>query len=150
MIVKVARNLCITTIALIAAGFVYGTEELAVEQILAMPDGPAEGVEENCLYARNIKHWEILSDEMVLIHSKFNRYWLNRLSGRCVGLRKNMLVIVDRYGSQLCANDRFAAQRSGGSISTRRTGMVARCRLGQFEEVVVEQISTLKQSLDES
>ena len=102
---------------------------------------------ENCIYARDVKQFEILSDEIILLHGKFDRLWVNRLKARCAGLHKNMIVQLDRYGSQMCANDRFKAQERGTLVGE---GTFTSCRLGPFEEVLVEQVATLKRSLQES
>ncbi len=103
----------------------------------------AEGTE-NCLYARDLDQFEVLNNEMILIHGKVDKVWLNRLASRCAGLRDNMYLSVERSGSQVCANDRIAARRPGD------TSPAARCRLGKFERITKEQISALKQSLAES
>ena len=106
----------------------------------------AEAVErETCIYARDIKRFEILSEEFVLVFGKHDRYWLNRLDSRCVGLRKNMIITTNRYGSQLCANDRFAARAVAGP----NDGPMRQCQLGTFEAIALEQIPTLRQSLRE-
>ena len=103
----------------------------------------AEGTE-NCLYARDLDQFEVLNNEMILIHGKVGKIWLNRLASRCAGLRDNMYLSVERSGSQVCANDRITARRPGDS------GPAARCRLGKFEVLSKEQIPALKQSLAES
>ncbi len=99
---------------------------------------------ERCLYARDLDQFEVLNNEMILIHGKVGKVWLNRLASRCAGLRDNMYLSVERSGSQVCANDRVTARRPGDG------GPAARCRLGKFESLTKEQIPALKQSLAES
>lgn len=102
--------------------------------------------DEACVYARDIKQFEILSDEVVLLYGKFDKYWINRLNSRCAGLRKNMILQIDRHGSQMCANDRFSAKSRGAF----NDGPTTSCRFGDFEAVAVEQIVAFKQSLKQS
>ena len=129
MIVKVAKYLGLSLIAVMTSGSIQADE-----------GGEA------CIYARDIKQFEILSDEVILLRGKFDKYWINRLGSRCAGLRKNMIVQVDRYGSQMCANDRFSAHSRGPF----NDGPATTCRFGAFEEVVAAQVLVLKQSLQES
>ena len=110
--------------------------------VMAMPAWAESS--ENCLYARDLDQFEVLNNEMILIHGKVGKVWLNRLASRCAGLRDNMYLSVERSGSQVCANDRITARRPGDD------GAAARCRLGKFESLSKEQIPALKQSLAES
>ncbi len=112
---------------------------------LAEAEAAAKAQEaDNCVYAREVEQFEILDNETLLLYGKLDKIWLNRLGNRCAGLRDNMAVYLERYGSQICANDRFSARRHGDS------GPAARCRLGAFEPISKEQIPALKQALAES
>ncbi len=102
------------------------------------------GEADDCVYAREVKQFEILDNETLLLYGKLDKIWLNRLGNRCAGLRDNMAVYLERRGSQICANDRFSARRHGD------IGPAARCRLGAFEPITKEQIPALKQALAES
>ena len=106
----------------------------------------AEETAQDCLYARDVKQFEILNDEMVLLHGKFDQAWLSRLDARCAGLRKNMWASVEQHGSQICAHDRFQARDRGASTG----GYGTNCRLGKLEAVTPEQIAGLKHSLQAS
>jgi hypothetical protein len=128
MITKVAMCLGLSLIALMVSGSVLAGER-----------------DEACVYARDIKQFEILSNEVLLLHGKFDKYWINRLSSRCAGLRKNMIVHIDRYGSQMCANDRFSAQSRGPF----NDGPTTSCRFGAFEAVAAEQVVAFKKSLQQ-
>ena len=97
----------------------------------------------NCVYARDVRSIEILNEDVVVIRGSRGRYWLNEFHNRCSGLRKNMVLSIARYGSQLCANDRVEAH-DRGLVSI---GPAASCRLGEFQPVAVEQVATLKAEL---
>ena len=101
----------------------------------------------NCVYARDVKQFEILNDSTLLLIGRHDRRWVNRLNTRCAGLRKNMVLNVSRFGSQICANDRITATSRG---AVRGEGPVANCLLGKFEPVTPEQVATLRQSLAEA
>jgi hypothetical protein len=110
-------------------------------------DAPAAGETKTCVYARDIKRFEILSDELFLLYAKSDRVLLNRLATRCSGLRKNMVLQIGRYGSQLCANDRIEAHHRGALAGE---GFATSCRLGDFESIVPEQVVVLRRSLETS
>ena len=101
----------------------------------------------NCVYARDVKQFEVLNDETLLLIGRLDRRWVNRLNTRCAGLRKNMVLNISRFGSQMCANDRVTATSRG---AVRGEGPVANCLLGKFEAVSPEQVATLRQSLAEA
>jgi hypothetical protein len=58
--------------------------------------------------------------------------WRNDVVGRCPGLERgnDPLLIFERYGSQLCRNDRFRTLDRGSSIPG------AYCRMGDFTRYV--------------
>jgi hypothetical protein len=106
----------------------------------------ADDIKKDCVYARDIQQFEVLDEGTLLLHGKFDRLWVNRLHTRCAGLRKNMIISVSRFGSQICANDRITAT-DRGAVSGE--GPVASCRLGEFEAVDTEQLAALRASLAE-
>ncbi|XOV84768.1 MAG: hypothetical protein ACFHXK_06520 [bacterium] len=92
----------------------------------------------DCVYARDVQQFEVVDDKTLLIIGRLDRRWLNRLNTRCAGLRKNMVLNVSRYGSQLCANDRVTATFRGALSGE---GPAASCRLGQFEPLPVAPVA---------
>ena len=123
----------------------YGNQvDVALEHRI---DAAAAGDTKTCVYARDIKRFEILSNELFLVHAKADRVLLNRLATRCSGIRKHMVLQVARSGSQLCANDRVEAHHRGAPLSE---GFATSCRLGEFEILVPEQVATLRRSLETS
>ncbi len=110
-------------------------------------DSWADSEPTNCVYARDVKQFEILDNEHLLFIGRLDHRWLNRLKTRCAGLRKNMVLNISRFGSQICANDRITATSRG---AVRGEGPVANCLLGQFESISLEQVAQLKASLAEA
>ena len=104
----------------------------------------ADVVPTDCVYARDVKQFEILNDETLLLNGKFDRQWINRLNTRCAGLQKNMILNLARYGTQICANDRITATERG---AMRGEVPAATCRLGRFEPVGPEQVTEFRTSL---
>ncbi len=106
----------------------------------------ADDIKKDCVYARDIQQFEVLDEGTLLLDGKFDRIWVNRLRTHCAGLRKNMIISVSRFGSQICANDRITATDRGAVAGE---GPVASCRLGKFEPVDPEQLAALRASLAE-
>ncbi|MCR9260489.1 MAG: hypothetical protein NXH95_12245 [Pseudomonadaceae bacterium] len=120
---------------------------LPILVLLLMPvaaDSWADSEPANCLYARDVKQFEILDSEHLLLIGSLDRRWVSRLKTQCSGLRKNMALNVTRFGSQMCANDRVTATSRG---AVRGEGPVANCLLGPFEAVTLEQVAQLKDVL---
>lgn len=63
----------------------------------------------------------------VIVYDDGPRLWVSQPVGNCPGLTGDPILIVEQYGSQVCANDRFRTlPRGGGSIPGPY------CRLGPF------------------
>ncbi len=112
--------------------------------LATLPVMANEADSQDCLNARDVQQFEIISNDMLVLHGKFDKQWVSRLPHACAGLRKNMLLTINRFGSKICANDRFEA-RDHGPLSLGTS-----CRLGQFEPVAVEQVIALKQAIEAS
>ena len=95
----------------------------------------------DCVYARDVRTIEVLDERGIVLRGTHDRYWINQFKHKCAGLRKNMVLNLSRYGSQICANDRVQAQERGD------IGPIASCRLGKFQPVALEQVTTLKAEL---
>ncbi len=112
--------------------------ELDVETILANPLGADDYRDgQRCISNRGYRNIEVL-DEGNLLFVGRQRTWLNRLRGRCAGLRDDMIIYLDVHGSRVCELDHFRAQHRGGiSIPTPM------CMLGGFEEIDPAQVQGL-------
>ena len=112
-------------------------QPLDVETILANPLGEEAYRNSRHCISSNYEAIEILDESIVLFHGRRD-VWLNRLSGRCRGLRWDMIPNVESHGRRICERDRFRGQsRSGFSDSTS-------CTLGKFEKIDEGQVESLR------
>lgn len=110
------------------------------EPLQAEPGDPVD-----CINARAIRRIEILNNEILIVTGTHDHYWVNQLPRKCVGLRKNMILHIERFGSQICRNDAFEAyERADIGPFT------AHCRWGEFQPAVLEQIFMIKNELEKS
>jgi len=117
---------------------------MTLEQLLSDPEGVAEGATESrCINSRIATSTIILDSEHLLFRSGVgNRNWLNRLSRGCLGMRRDMVVVLEGRDANLCQRDTvYAIPRSSGSGF--QTG---RCSLGKFEPITAQHADMLKES----
>ena len=92
--------------------------------------GAAYGDSSNCLFARAYRKVRVVNDRVLLFEGP-NRYWLNRLKRKCVGLTRDMALMLDHKGPSVCSSDHVQGRRR---VSGPHTG-TSICSLGSFEEV---------------
>lgn len=127
-------------------------EKTTAEKISALlaetTDAQDYGTTERCLSRSQIKRYEILDSNLLLIHGRRGKVWLNQFPRKCVGLRRNMPVIMEVRGSQVCANDQFYARRQWermDDIGRRGTSLGSvSCLFAPFEAVSLEQAEMIK------
>jgi hypothetical protein len=92
--------------------------------------GTEYGKTSQCLFSRAYRKVRVLNDRVLLFEGA-SRYWLNRLKRKCVGLTRDMVLMMDHKGSSLCSSDRVRGRRrsSGPAMGT------SSCSLGSFEEI---------------
>ena len=61
----------------------------------------------------------IYDDNTIVINPGGKRMWKARVRGQCPGLRPFNTLIVERWGSQICRNDRFQVLQQGMSIPSQ-------------------------------
>ena len=113
--------------------------------IFKQPLKPVLGDPESCLSSRQVRNIEIISDKLVVLKGTHNRYWINQLPQKCVGLDDNMVLRTETFGHRICRNDRFEASEPFDSGP-----FVAECRWGMFEPAALEQIAMIKSELKKS
>ncbi len=79
-----------------------------------------------CIDASDRSNMRIIDDRTIVYQSVGRRLWRNDLPERCPGLDRDPLLIVEQFGTQLCANDRVRAQDRLSDIPGPY------CRLGKF------------------
>ena len=117
-----------------------GTDEapLDVETILANPlDEDAYRNSRRCISNSSYQAIEILDEDLVLFHGR-SSVWLNRLSGRCRGLRWDMVPNIESHGSRICERDRFRGHSRSGFPDSLS------CTLGMFEKIDEGQVESLR------
>ena len=115
---------------------------LDVETILANPlDAEDYRLGKRCIPSRGYRRIEVL-DERNLLFVGRKRAWLNRLRGRCPGLREDMVIFMDVHGMRVCQLDDFRARRPGAFGAPTPI-----CVLGEFEEIDEAQMQGLLDSI---
>ena len=118
---------------------------LDVETILNNPlDDEAYRDRRTCLHTRAVDRVEILNDSLVLFHVRRKKAWLNKLSSRCLGLDRDMIVNLRVFGGTVCRLDTFRGLSRMGNVYP-----AAHCRLGDFEAMEGAQIEALRAALKE-
>ena len=88
-------------------------------------DGRTPGEAVRCVHASRLGGPEPIGSQ-VLVYREARRVWVNRLPDHCPGLAGDVVLVQERWGSQICANDRVRAVPRLGGIPG------APCRLGPF------------------
>jgi len=137
------------TVAVLALGVTspasFATEKdgeddapLDVETILANPlDDDAYRSSTHCISTRRYDAIEIIDESTVLFHGR-NEVWLNRLSGRCRGLTRDMIPNILTRSGRICEFDRFHGQSRSGFPDSLS------CTLGRFEKIDESQVESLR------
>jgi|GEM_PF-3215667 len=114
----------------------------SLEDLLNDPEGVApERSEKRCINRRVGVTTEILDSEHLLFRrSVGGKAWLNRLTPGCLGLKPDMVLILQSTGANICQLDRVqGTSRLGG------TGFPSGiCSLGRFEPVTELHAQTLE------
>ena len=121
---------------------------LSLAELLASPDEELQPEGERCLRGLNQTQVTILDDSHLLFRGRGRRFWLNRLRGRCHGMRPDMILVTERQGtSRQCEFDTIYAtprNRLGGA------GIESgRCYLGKFEPVTADHAGVLKVAFEQ-
>lgn len=127
------------------AGEEVAEPALDVETILTTPSESEYTESERCLSTSRIRRTEVLDDRHIVFHMSRDRYYLVQFPHRCPTLDKNSALMYDVQGSRLCQLNRIRAVN--GSGMSRSIGPV--CVLPGFEEVSIEQVALIRESLEE-
>lgn len=118
---------------------------LDVETILTTPSETEYTESVRCLSTNRIRRTEVLDDRHIVFHMSRDRYYLVQFPHRCPTLDKNSGLMYDVQGSRLCQLNRIRAVN--GSGMSRSIGPV--CMVPGFEEVSIEQVALIRESLEE-
>lgn len=114
------------------------------------PDESDYQTTERCISRRQVKRYEVLDSSLMLVHGRRGKVWVNQFPRKCIGLRRNMTLVQEVRGSQVCANDSFYARQEWerlDGIGLRGTNLGSvHCVFAPFEIVSVEQAKIIKQA----
>jgi hypothetical protein len=119
-----------------------------IEDILSTPLESEDYVQaQRCLSTHSYNSVEILDDRNVLFKGIGDRYWINQLRHRCIGLRRNSTPVFRLRDSQICDMDTFQGVDSVFGMWDRST---ATCSLGKFTPISREQADAIRAALREA
>ncbi len=146
--VRTVANGVVAGIVLAAGGLGAAEEDAEsttpkVEDILANPLEDAAYVQDvRCLSPGRYRHIEIASDQVLIFHGRRDEAWVNILPRRCIGLRPDMVLVLDRRGLRTCRRDYFRAMpRMGSDFGT------SLCALGYFKPVARSNLEGILEAL---
>lgn len=106
---------------------------------------------ERCISRRQVTRYEVLDSNLMLVHGRRGKVWINQFQHKCVGLRRNMTLVQEVRGSQVCANDSFYARQHWerlDGIGRRGANLGSvHCSFAPFELVSVEQANIIKEAV---
>lgn len=118
---------------------------LDVETILTTPSETEYAESPRCLSTSRIRRTEVLDDRHIVFHMSRDQYYLVQFPHRCPTLERNSGLMYDVEGSRLCQMNRIRA--INGSGMSRSIGPV--CMVPGFQEVSVEQVALLRESVEQ-
>ncbi|WP_231726099.1 MULTISPECIES: hypothetical protein [unclassified Sphingomonas] len=90
----------------------YTRDKARLARLLA---GRVAGEPVNCIFPTASSGGTIYGDDTI-IYRDGARLWRTGPVGACPGLRPDVILVIDRFGSQLCRNDRFRTVDRGVGI----------------------------------
>lgn len=88
--------------------------------------GRVAGKPVNCITASRVSGPDVVDQYNIVYRETRRRVWLNRLSDKCPLVRDNDIMVVERFGDQLCRYDRFRLVNRNSGLGS------AYCILGTF------------------
>ena len=116
---------------------------ITAEQILANPlEESAYAIKDRCLATARYRRIEIVGSMALAFHGRGDDVWLNVLPRRCLGLRPNMVLVIEQSSLRLCARDQFRGMASGNFGMRTST-----CTLGSFQRMTPEHLDAMRDAL---
>lgn len=122
--------------------------EADIDDILSYELDPAEyGETRNCLRDNSYRNYHALGNRHLLFRGRQGQLWVNVLRGRCFGLdRYSVFIMEPKHSGSLCAMDRFAVVDRIDSLSRADAG--PSCVLGEFRPVTADQVEEIEKRLE--
>lgn len=118
---------------------------LDVEAILTTPSETAYTESVRCISTSRIRRTEVLDDRHIIFHMPKDQFLLVQFPHRCLMLDKRSTLMYEVQGSRLCQLNWVRAVNGAGMSSV--VGPL--CMIPGFQEVSVEQVALIRESLDE-
>ena len=118
---------------------------LDVEAILTTPSETEYTESPRCLSTARIRRTEVLDERHIVFHMSRDKFLLVQFPHRCPTLDKNSALMYDVQGSRLCQLNWVRAVNGAGM--SRSIGPI--CMIPGFQEISVEQVLLIRESLDE-
>lgn len=81
--------------------------------------GRVAGPPAQCVDTSTTMSGPVIADKDVIVINAGRRIWRAKVRGQCAGIQPFNTLIVERWGSQLCRNDRFRVVQPGLSIPSQ-------------------------------
>ncbi|WP_241490875.1 hypothetical protein [Sphingomonas sanguinis] len=78
--------------------------------------GRVAGPPAQCVDTSTTMSGPVITDDETIVINAGPRLWKAKVRGQCASIRPFNTLIVERWGSQLCRNDRFRVIQPGMSI----------------------------------
>ena len=126
------RHIAAGAAALLLAGCATTPEQAAeaeaaqAAELADALEGYAPGTPQECMPIDRTNGPQIIGGGVVLYRESRRRIWLARTEGECPWLRRDGILVTERFGNQMCRTDRFRLIDRGSSIPS------GHCRFGSF------------------
>ena len=80
--------------------------------------GRVAGPPAQCVDTSTTMSGPVIADKDMIIVRAGPRLWRAKVRGQCAGIQPFNTLLIDRWGSQVCRNDRFRVLQQGLSIPT--------------------------------
>ncbi|KQO51073.1 hypothetical protein [Sphingomonas sp. Leaf257] len=78
--------------------------------------GRVAGPPVQCVDTSTTMSGPVIADKGVIVINAGRRVWRAKIRGQCFGIQPFNTLLIDRWGSQVCRNDRFRVLQQGLSI----------------------------------
>ena len=126
------RHIAAGAAALLLAGCATTPEQRAeaeaaqAAELADALDGYSPGAPQDCMPIDRTNGPQIIGGGVVLYRESGRRTWLARTEDECPWLRRDGILVTERFGNQMCRTDRFRLIDRGSSIPS------GHCRFGSF------------------
>lgn len=81
--------------------------------------GRVAGPPAQCVDTSTTMSGPVITDKDVIVINAGRRIWRAKVRGQCAGIQPFNTLMIERWGSQVCRNDRFRVVQPGLSIPSQ-------------------------------